>query len=539
MTKQSFVKGAAILTLAGASVRFVGAFFRIFLAVLIGDEGMGLFQMAYPVYVSLLAVSTAGVPIAISKLVAENLAYGNYRGAYKIFRVALTLLALSGLAVSLGLYFGADFIARVITQDARAYYPLISISPAIFLVTVMSAYRGFFQGQQQMIPTALSQIVEQVGRVVSALLLAMFFLPRGLEFAAAGASFGAVAGAFCGLALLLFISLRQRKEFIGKLRSQRIPEREKAEKIIPRIVALAVPITLGSLVMPLIAIVDLFLVPQRLHAAGFDTSRATALYGQLTGMASPLVNIPTIVTVALAISLVPAISEALALGKEKLIQDRSYLAVRLTLLLALPSTFGLFLLAEPITILLFQNAEAGGVLAVLSLSVVFLTLFQVTSAILQGLGRTMIPVTSMLWGAALKTVLTWQLTALPALHINGAALGTVAGFGVAALINLYRVQTLTGMPLRPLELLAKPLLASLGMAAAVLMIYPRLAALHPLLGLSLAAKAATLGSVLAGVLVFGLLLLLLGGIRRSELLLLPRIGKPLVTLLERLHLLRG
>ncbi|MBS4008441.1 MAG: polysaccharide biosynthesis protein [Clostridium sp.] len=539
MKRQSFVKGAAILTLAGASARFVGAFFRIFLAVLIGDEGMGLFQMAYPVYVSLLAVSTAGVPIAISKLVAENLAYGNYRGAYKIFRVALTLLGISGLVVSLGLYFSADFIARVITQDTRAYYSLVSISPAILLVTVMSAYRGFFQGQQQMMPTAFSQIVEQVGRVASALLLAALFLPRGLEFAAAGASFGAAAGAFCGLALLLVVSLRQRKEFIGKLHSQRVTDREKADKIIPRIVTLAVPITLGSLVMPLIAIVDLFLVPQRLHDAGLDTSRATALYGQLTGMASPLVNIPTIVTVALAISLVPAISEALALKKSKLIQERSYLAVRLTLLLALPSTFGLFLLAEPITSLLFQNAEAGRVLAVLSLCVVFLTLFQVTSAILQGLGRTMIPVTSMLWGAAVKTILTWYLTALPALNISGAAMGTVAGFGVAALLNLYRVYLLTGMPLRPLELIIKPLFASLGMAAAVLTVHPRLASLHTILGLSLAEKVATLGSVFVGALVFGLFFLLLGGVRRSELLLLPRIGEPLANLLEKLHLLRG
>lgn len=539
MTRQSFVKGAVILTLAGASVRFVGAFFRIFLAALIGDEGMGLFQMAYPVYSTLLAISTAGVPIAISKLVAENLAYGNYRGAYKVFRVALTLLALSGLVISLSLYFGAGFITRVIAQDPRAYYPLISISPAIFLVTVMAAYRGYFQGQQQMVPTALSQIIEQVGRVASALFLAVFFLPRGLEFAAAGASFGAAAGAFCGLGLLLFIFLRQRKEFAVKLRSQRIPDQEKADKIFSRIVALAVPITIGSLVMPLSAIVDLFLVPQRLHLAGFDTSRATALYGQLTGMASPLVHIPTIITVALAISLVPAISEALALGKEKLIQDRSYLAVRLTFLLALPSAFGLFLLAEPITVLLFQNAEAGRVLAVLSLGVVFLALFQVTSAILQGLGRTMDPVKSMLWGAAVKTILTWHLTALPALHINGAALSTVAGFGVASLLNLYRVQALTGMALRPLESLGKPLFASLGMAVAVLVIYSPLAALYPVLGSSLAHMTATLGAVLAGMLVFGLLLLLVGGIRRNELLLLPQIGRPLVRFLEKLHLLRG
>ena len=214
LTKQSFVKGAAILTLAGLSVRFVGAFFRIVLAMLISDEGIGLFQMAYPIYSTLLAVSTAGIPIAISKLVAENLARGNYRGAYRTFRIALTILALSGFAISAVLYFGAELFTRVVTQDPRAYLPLISISPAIFLVTVMSAYRGFFQGQQQMMPTALSQIAEQIGRVVIALLLVVILLPRGLEYAAAGASFGAAAGAFCGLVLLMFIWLRQKRSFL-------------------------------------------------------------------------------------------------------------------------------------------------------------------------------------------------------------------------------------------------------------------------------------------------------------------------------------
>lgn len=507
--------------------------------MLIGDEGMGLFQMAYPVYSTLLAISTAGIPIAISKLVAENLAYGNYRGAYRIFRVALAIMALSGLTVSVLLYFGAGFITRVITQDPRALYPLISISPAIFLVSVMSAYRGFFQGQQQMMPTALSQIAEQLGRVATALLLVIFLLPQGLEFAAAGASFGAAAGALCGLVLLIFFWFRQRKDFTGRLRSQRLADRETARGIIYRIIVLSVPITLGGLVMPLITIVDLSLVPQRLHAAGFDTARATALYGQLTGMASPIVHIPTIITVALAISLVPAISEALALQKKQLIQDRSYLAVRMTLLLALPSAFGLYLLAEPITVLLFKNAEAGRVLAVMSLGVVFLTLFQTTSAILQGLGRTMDPVVNLFWGAAVKTALTWYLTALPALHISGAALATVAGFGVAALLNMVRVQTLTGMPLRPLDSLIKPLAASLGMAAAVLLIYEQVAVLSVLADPSLANITATLLAIAAGVAVYILLLLLLGGIRRDDLLVLPKIGKPLVYLAEKLHLLRG
>ncbi|EEG76626.1 putative polysaccharide biosynthesis protein [Dethiobacter alkaliphilus] len=538
MTKQSFLKGAAILTLAGISVRFVGAFFRIVLAMFIGDEGIGLFQMAYPVYSTLLAVSTAGVPIAISKLVAENLARGNYRGAYRTFRVALSILALSGFLISALLYLGAEYFAGFLT-DPLAYLPLVSISPAIFLVTVMSAYRGFFQGQQQMMPTAISQIAEQLGRVVIALLLVLFLLPMGLEYAAAGASFGAAAGAFCGLLILVVVWLRQKKQFMHRLKRQRVKDDENIRAIIYRIFALSVPITLGSLVMPLITLVDLSIVPQQLNAAGFDTIRARALYGQLTGMATPIIHIPTIITVALAISLVPAMSEALALRKNSLVRERSYLAVRMTLLLGIPSAVGLYLLAEPITVLLFDNAEAGQVLAVLSLGVVFLTLYQTTSAILQGLGRTMDPVITLFWGALIKTGLTWYLTASPQLHIRGAALATVIGFGIAAILNVQRVQRLADMPLRPVETLLKPLVASVGMAVAVLSIYSNFDLLHSFLSPSAAEKGVTLVAIIVGALAYAVLLFLLGGIRREDLLLLPKIGEPLVRLAEKFHLLRG
>ena len=539
MTKQSFIKGAAILTMAGLSVRFVGAFFRIVLAMFIGDEGIGLFQMAYPVYSTLLAISTAGVPIAISKLVAESLARGDYRGAYRTFRVALSILALSGLIISVVLYLGAEYFVGIITDDPRAYLPLVSISPAIFLVTVMSAYRGFFQGQQQMMPTALSQIAEQLGRVVIALLLVLYLLPLGLEYAAAGASFGAAAGALCGLLLLVFAWFKQKKRFMNQMHRQRVTHTVTSQAIIYRIFALSLPITLGSLVMPLITIVDLSIVPRRLIAAGFDTARATALYGQLTGMASPIMHIPTIITVALAISLVPAISEALALKRNRLVQERAYLAVRMTLLLGLPSAFGLFLLAEPITVLLFQNAEAGEVLAVMALGVVFLTLYQTTSAILQGLGRTMDPVVTLFWGAAVKMGLTWYLTAWPQLHIKGAALATVVGFGVAAILNVYRVQLLIDMPLRPVETLLKPLTASLGMAGAVILLTQRFTALHTLLGPSLGNKGVTLLAILAGILVYAVLLFIFGGIRREDLLMMPKYGERLVRLAEKFHLLRG
>jgi stage V sporulation protein B len=537
LSRQSFVKGAAVLAAAGFSARFIGAFFRIVLAMLIGDEGVGLFQMAYPVYSALLAVSTAGIPLAISKLVSESLAKGNYASAHRIFRVALLMLAVSGFVFSLGMYLGAPTFAGLVARDPRASLALAAISPAIFFVTVMSAYRGFFQGQQQMMPTAVSQIIEQLARVAVALLLVVLLLPYGLAQAAAGASFGAVAGAFFGLACLMLIWQKRRREFLqqcGRCRNDGI----STPDVMRRIIALALPITVGSLVMPLVSLVDLSVVPLRLHQAGFDTARATSLYGQLTGMATPLVHIPTIITVALAASLVPAISEALALQKRRLVQERAFLAVKITLLLGLPAAAGLYLLAGPITVLLFDNAEAGAVLAMMAVSVIFLTLYQTTAGILQGLGRTAEPVVNLLGGALVKLVLTWILTVQPAWHIQGAALATVAGFAVAALLNLHKVIAFTGLPLRPVDTLVKPGLATLGMSIVLPLSLGWLEAGFGSVGIGRAGELATLFSVVVGVAVYAALLLLLGVVRRADLEMVPLLGSRVAAVAEKLRLLR-
>lgn len=539
MTRQSFVKGAAILTAAGLSARLVGAFFRIILAAFIGDEGVGLYQMAYPVYSTLLAISTAGIPVAVSKLVAENLARDDYQGAYRVFRTALVLLATSGLVISAVMFLGAELFAVHVARDPRAYWPLVAISPAIFIVTIMAAFRGFFQGQQQMTPTAVSQFLEQVFRVVAALLLVVLLLPYGLEQAAAGAAFGAAAGAAAGLGILLVIWRKQRRAFFEQVRKGKSRDNSSFLSICYRILALSIPITVGSLVMPLLTFVDLLIVPMRLQAAGIDTERATALYGQLSGMAGPVVHIPTIMTVALAVSLVPAISEAVALNRIKLVQQRAYLAYRLTMLLALPSAAGLYLLAEPITTLLFQNPEAGGVLAAMSFSVVFLTLYQTTSAVLQGIGKPAEPVKALFYGAMLKVLLTVLLTAWSGLPIlKGAALATVIGFGLAALFNMYQVSKLTGMSFRFTETLFKPLLASAVMGAVVTWAYRAVLGAAVAWGQNRGNAVATLAAIAAGAAMYGLVLSLVGGITEEDLKTVPRVGEAMARIAKKLHLIR-
>jgi stage V sporulation protein B len=507
---RSFLKGALILTIAGFSVRFIGAGLRIFLAAVMGDEGIGLYQMAYPIYTTLLAISTAGIPIAVSKLVAENLAYKDFRGAHRVFRAALLILIILGAGFSLLLFFGADFFVRSIVKDPRAYYPLVSISPAIFVVTIMSAFRGFFQGQQDMVPTAVSQVLEQLGRVIVVIVLVYLLIPYGLEFAAAGAAFGAVTGALLSLAVLLIIYFRRKKYFLRQMQKQIASRNFSSLQVVYRIAALSIPITLGSLVIPFVNLIDLSVVPLRLGEAGYSIKEATALYGQLTGMANSIIQFPIIVTSALAMSLVPAISEAQTFQNSALIKKRTDLALRATLFFSIPSSLGLLVLAETITLVLFNNAEAAYPLSLLSLGVIFLSLYIASSGILQGLGHTLEPVKNMFLGTIIKFLISWFLTAQPELNIGGAALSTVIGFFLASVLNLRKVNLLTGWRLHVADLIVKPLVAAIVMSGSVSFFYNRTITFFIASLQARAAQAvALLLSIICGIIVFLVVLLLI------------------------------
>ena len=536
-----FIKGAAILAVAGIGVRFVGAAMKILLVGIIGDEGIGLYQTSYPIYSTLLAISTAGIPVAVSKLVAENVTVNDYRGAMRVFRIALLILTLTGLTIALLLFFSAETIVRFLDSDPRAVFAIMAIAPAIFFVTMMSALRGFFQGQQYMLPTAASQVVEQIGRLVVSLALALVLLPRGLEFAAAGAAFGTAAGGVLGLLLLLPIYYLRRPAFMKQVRAQGKSEPQAAGRIIRHIFALAVPITFGSLIMPFLSLIDLAIVPGRLMAIGYLREQATALFGQLTGLAGSVVYFPNVVTLALSMSLVPAISEALVLRNRMLIRSRTSISIKLTALFSIPAAIGLYLLAEPVIVVLFglENAGAGYALAYMSWSVIPLGFYVSTTGILQGLGKTVTPVVNMALGGAVKSVLAWYLTAVPSLHVGGAALASVIGTGVAAALNLYAVARHTGWRFRIGELLLLPGFCVALMAAAVGLSYRfSFPLMESLVSARMAAGAAVFAAIAIGIVVYGAALLLTGSLTRDELELVPRLGPRLVDLAARWKLLK-
>ncbi len=532
LSKDTFLKGALILTVAGIVVKIIGSVNRILLSRLLGGEGVGLYQMAYPIYLLALSISSAGIPVAISIIVAEKLARSDYRGANRVFRISLGVLAITGIVFTFLLYYGAGWlIEHHFVRDARAYYAIAALAPAIFFVTVLSSYRGYFQGLQMMTPTAVSQIFEQLFRVVTMIAFAYILMPHGLEFAAAGASFGAGPGAAAGLLVLLYFYWRHKPGFKHKMKTQPMVIQESSVSIVSRIVKLALPVSLANIMLPVVSNIDLLIVPARLEVAGYTVEQATELFGYLTGMAVPLVNLATILTASLAASLVPAVSEAYTLCDKQLIYQRISTAMRISNLITIPSFVGLFLLATPISLMLYGTPNAGTSIAILAVGIFLLGIHQVTTGVLQGLGHTAIPVINMGISAVVKIIMSWTLTAIPALGIMGAAWATVADFGVAALLNMVFVYRYVGFSLNIRDAF-KTIIASAVMGAVVLLSY------DAIMSQTLHNSVATLGAISVGGMVFGIVILLVGGVAVRDIEQLPRVGGKLAVILTKFRLLR-
>lgn len=529
----SFLKGTLILTVGGIVVKVIGFLNWIILSRVLGGEGIGLYQMAFPIYLLALSVSSAGIPIAISIITAEKLALNDFRGANRVFHISLTVLTITGLFFSLLLYFGAELLIKYqFIHDARAYYALLALAPAVFFVTILSSFRGYLQGCQIMTPTAISQIVEQLVRVITMLIFASWLLPKGLEYAAGGASLGAAPGAVAGLLVLIYYYWKLNKNFKDKIKKQnQINPQESGISIVKRIAKLALPVSLSSLMLPIVANLDLFIVPARLEVAGYTVEQATELFGYLTGMAVPLLNLSTILTAALCISLVPAISESFALNDKKRIYQQTASAMRISNLVTIPGVVVLWLLAEPISQLVYNAPEASHSISIISVGIFLLGIHQVTTGVLQGMGHTSIPVINMGIAVVFKVALNWVLTAVPTLGIKGASWATVADFGIGAILNMYFVNRYVGFVM-DVKNLVKTIVAAAAMGGVIYITYD-------VIMIETASKAlATLIGIFCGGIVYGAVLLVVGGIGEGDIKQMPFIGTRMATILRKFGLFK-
>ena len=517
MGKDKFLKGALILTVAGLLVKVIGSVNRILLSRLLGGEGIGLYQMAYPIYLLMLSVCSAGVPVAVSIIVAEKVAKNDYAQAHRIFKVTLGLMAAFGLFFALLLYGTAGLLVNSgWIRDSRAYYALVVLTPAVFFSSILASFRGYFQGYQMMTPPAVSQILEQLVRVTVMIGLAYFLLPRGLEYAAAGAAFGAVPGGLTGLLVLTWFFRKARKEWKHKIEKQTATVAESVGSIAKRLVLLAIPVSCANLLIPVTSSIDMLLVPNGLGRAGFGVEAATTLFGYLTGMAQPLLMMAIIPTMSLAASLVPAVSEACTLQRPDEILRKTTSSFKICMLVVVPASVGMWALAGPISGTLYGTMKAAPVIAHLAPSITFLGIFQVTTGALQGIGKTMIPMWNMLFGAVVKAVAVWQLTSVAAFHILGAAWASNLNFALVAAINVFFLYR-NGIRF-PVRGSLKILLASLCMG-----LVGKMAALFFMDKGSIV--VALLAGMSASVLVYGTVVVLSGCLTREEAVELPVIGK--------------
>lgn len=532
--KDSFLRGAIILAVAGILVKVMGAFFRIPLGNLIGSNGMGYYQAAYPVYTLFLTLATAGFPTALAKLVSEKSAIGDHRGANKIFKVAYVVLLITGLISFSILFFGSNYIVTNLMKNPGAHYAMLAIAPALLFVPAMSSYRGYFQGQRDMSKIAISQLIEQFFRVILGIGLAYYFMQDiGPKMGAAGAIAGATIGSIASMVYLIIIYIREGKKRKAQIKASKKFKEESIFKILSKILVVAVPITIGAAVMPLVNMVDNVIVTRRLMDGGYTLEQAVSLFGQLTGMAMAIVNLPTVITSAIGMSLVPSISESFALGRLEKARKETKSSIKITLLVVLPCAFGIASLAEPIMNLLYPAENGlGSILFTVAPAIIFLGLIFSLNGILQGMGKPMIPVIALSIGMLFKIIISYSLTVIPEINVKGSGLGTVTAYAVASFIELYFVKKYMGVKFGKKEFIIKPLLTVATMFASVKLSYTLIANI-----LGLGNTIGTIISIVIGAIVYVFVLLGLGGISKDEMLMLPK-GNKIYSFLRKRNIMR-
>lgn len=519
--KDSFMKGVFTLAMAGIIVRISGFLYRVPLARLVGAEGIGIYQLAIPVFTALHAISVGGLGVAVANLVAEHTAKGRHQVALQTMRLATAAFAVLGGTVAIILVLGAQTFA-VLLGNPKTYYSLLVLAPALFFFALESSYRSYFLGRQLMTPSATALVVEQGLRITGTLTMASWLLPLGLDLAAAGIAFGTDLGAVGSVLYLLWCYHRVQADSVPR---NRWDWGEPNYRLLRRLWTLAWPVTLGLLVLPMLNLADVAIIQRRLQTAGFTGEGATALYGAYTGMAMTLVGLPSVIIYALATALQPAVSEANARGDSGDILTKVTLAVRATVLLCLPAGVGLALLARPLVTLIFEEPSAATPLVWAAPVALLQPIHMVGMASLEGLGDTGKPMRNLALGMVLKLVIDYLLTGVPSVNIRGPAIGLTVCYLFASWLNFRDLAGRHQIALSWRQVLTGPVISALAMGLVIWW-------LRDASGIrAQAAWVAALAILAIAPLIYGLFLLGSGGMTRRD---LREMGGPAGPWLERL-----
>lgn len=441
MKTKGFVKGAIVLIAFNIIGKIVGAIYRIPLANLLGAEGIGKYQLVFPLYSLLLAVSVSGIPVAISKIVAEYNGKGQHADAKRLLRLSVLYLFAVSLVCFVAVLFCSKFIAGL-QGNPEIYFCYYGIAPAILFVGILSVFRGYFQGNLKMLPTAISGFVEQVGKLVFGLYFVKRFLPKGVNYGVFGALLGISVSELLALIFLViyyFVYAKKHKTTSVAV----LPKRNISKQLF----VTALPITLGGLASPITSIIDSLLAVNLLIFTGFEAGEATSLLGLQAGIVDPLINIPIVIAISISSSLLPNLAKEKVNGEDGEVKDLIEKAFQITLSVSLACAICFVIFGKQIltflygkTLLQYQIDIAVKLLFLGGFNLIFLSLVQISTGVLQGLGKQNYAVKSLILGSIIKIVLTVMLVSFGRINILGAMISGGLSYFVVFLINYGKIK---------------------------------------------------------------------------------------------------
>ena len=541
----NFIIQGSILAIAGIIVRLIGMLYRIPLANYIGDEGNGYYSAAYNIYSIMLILSSYSLPVAVSKMVSARLARGQYRNARKILRAALFYATIVGGVGFCALWFGSGFFAEHVIKMPYSAYALKVLAPTVWGMAYLGVLRGFFQGHSTMVPTAVSQIFEQIVNAVISLLAAKSLFDLGVKsnlvygsteysyaFGAAGGALGTGAGALTALILFVGLYLMYRPKMKRRIRKEQGTSAESYGMITSTLFLTVVPIIVSSSLYNSSTVIDNVLFGQIMTGLG-EAKQIASQWGIYSGKYHLLFNIPVAVANSLSSSLIPALSRAVAEKDRKQTLNRIASAIRFSMIIAIPSAVGLAVLAAPISNLLFPGRDNTDLIKMTwygSSAVVVYSLSTVTNAVLQGINRMKTPIRNAGISLVLHTVILFVMLRYLHMGIYGVLYANILFALFICILNARSIARFKRYRQEVKKTFLIPMVASAVMGAAAFGVYR---AAYSIFGNLISTGI----SVLVAVAVYFVLLILLKGVDAQELRSMPG-GTRLSGLARKLHLMR-
>ena len=535
MKEQSTTRGFAVLSLAGILVKVMSLLYVPLLVNIVGDEGYGIYSGAYVIFTLTYVMTNTGMQTAISKQVSELIELNNYRDAVKTFKIARSILLAVGMVTCIILLQFAMPIAKF-TKGPQGFLSLITLAPAIVVTSILAAYRGYFQGRSIMTPTAVSQILEQIFNVIFSLGFALLLRKNGPADGAAGGTLGTVLGALVA-ALYLIKKYNDNKIIkISKSIDELQPRRLSNREIVRNLFRYGFPITLSAMLQYFGAVIDMIVVRGRLGVAGFNEAETNIMFG-LVSKYTTLINVPLTLIAALCAAIIPAISRAFIVKDRKTIREKIGFAFKVSYMISIPCAFGLSILSEQIYKLIFMKNSAGYELLFLgAIAVVFTSIVQIQTIILQCMNKLYAVLISLGLGILAKLASNYFLVVIPHINVKGAIVGTILCSLIPMIINQRILNSTLKIRVSLFRYAIKPFMASILMTVFVFITMLITSSIANSIGSGYVITVAfpTITTILVGAFAYSYGIILTGGITKKDInSLSPKIQKVIPRFMRR------